>query len=258
VPTTALAHFQQDISRARAIANHAGPLPSGTPAELLLRSDLLRSAWMFAVGGLDAYYCDAYTDVVAAAIISKNRHPGMLLPDFFYEIKFPIRAILEQYTNNQNWRWRMAARRMMERENVLSLDTVRSLFNRFFRDQHKFFRQILEGWVLHANARRRVFGISRNRYNALLAHQRGPALDGAWERMQDRFDAIIQRRHDCIHNCDRPRVSPQPLRAPDIVQNVIEDVEFLVLRSDEHINAEFRQFLLNCGCPPAIVAQAGY
>ena len=66
------------------------------------------------------------------------------------------------------------------------------------------------------------------------------------------------RRHDCIHNCDRPRVSPQPLRAPDIVLNVIEDVEFLVLRSDEHINTEFRQFLLDRGCPPAIVAQAGY
>ena len=97
---------------------------------------------MFAVGGLDAYYCDAYTDVVAAAIISKNRYLAMVLPGFFYEIKFPIRAILEQYTNNQNWRWRMAARRMMERENVLSLDTVRSLFNRFFRDRHKFFESV--------------------------------------------------------------------------------------------------------------------
>jgi hypothetical protein len=258
VPTTALAHFRQDISRARAIVNHAGLLSTGTPAEQLLRSDLLRSGWMFAVGGLDAYYCDAYTDVVAAAIISKNRHPAMVLPDFFYEIKFPIRAILEQYTNNQNWRWRMAARRMMERENVLSLDTVRSLFNRFFRDQHKFFRQILESWVMHANARRRMFGISGNRYNALSPHQRGAALDDAWERMQDRFETIIQRRHDCIHNCDRPRVSPQPLRAPDIVLNVIEDVEFLVLRSDEHINTEFRRFLLDRGCPPAVVAQAGY
>lgn len=158
MPPTALAHFQQDINRARAIVNHAGPLPSGTQAQQLLRSDLLRSGWMFAVGGLDAYYCDAYTDVVAAAIISKNRHPAMTLPDFFYEIKFPIRAILEQYTNNQNWRWRMAARRMMERENVLSLDTVRSLFNRFFRDQHKFFRQILDGWVSRADARRLLFG----------------------------------------------------------------------------------------------------
>lgn len=213
---------------------------------------------MFAVGGLDAYYCDAYTDVVAAAIISKNRHAAMILPDFFYEIKFPIRAILEQYTNNQNWRWRMAARKMMEWENVLRLETVRSLFNPFFRDQHKFFRQILEGWVLHPNARKRVFGISGIRYNALPLNRKGAELDAAWRRMQDRFETIIQRRHDCIHNCDRPRVSPQPLKAPNVVLNVIEDVEFLVLRSDEHVNREFAQFLRDSGCPPFIIAQAGY
>ena len=28
---------------------------------------------MFAVGALDAYFCDAYTDVIAATIISKSR-----------------------------------------------------------------------------------------------------------------------------------------------------------------------------------------
>jgi hypothetical protein len=201
VPATALAHFQQDISRAREIITHATPLPVATPAQRLLRSDLLRSGWMFAVGALDAYFCDARTDVVAAAIISKSRHAPMVLPEFFYEIQFPIRAILEQYIN-QNWRWRMAAREMMERENVLSLETIRKLFNRFFRNGHKFFREVLESWVAHADARRRMFGISRDRFNALAANQRGAVLDAAWDRMQDRFDAIFQRRHDCIHNCD--------------------------------------------------------
>ena len=37
-----------------------------------------------------------------------------------------------------------------------------------------------------------------------------------------------------------------------------EDVEFLVGRCDEHINNEFRQFLLDRGCPAAVVGQAGY
>jgi hypothetical protein len=36
---------------------------------------------MFAVGALDAYFCDGYTDIVAATIISKNRHPAMVLPE---------------------------------------------------------------------------------------------------------------------------------------------------------------------------------
>lgn len=95
MPATAIAHFREDVARARAIIAHADPMPNATPAEQLLRSDLLRSGWMFAVGALDAYFCDAYTDIVAATIIAKNRHALMVLPNFFYEIRFPVRAILE-------------------------------------------------------------------------------------------------------------------------------------------------------------------
>jgi hypothetical protein len=53
-------------------------------------------------------------------------------------------------------------------------------------------------------------------------------------------------------------VAPQPLNRRGTVVKVIEDVEFLVQRSDEHIQTEFRHFLLGCHCPPAIVAAAGY
>jgi hypothetical protein len=60
MPRTALAHFSEDLARARAIVAHADPLPQTTESEGLLRSDLLRGAWMFAVGALDAYFCDAY------------------------------------------------------------------------------------------------------------------------------------------------------------------------------------------------------
>src|SRR5439155_19115863 len=97
VPATALNHFQQDIARARALVTHAIPLPAGTSTQLLLRSDLMRSGWMFTVGALDAYFCDAYTDVVAATIIAKSRHPALNLPEFFHDIRFPVRAILAPY-----------------------------------------------------------------------------------------------------------------------------------------------------------------
>ena len=73
MPATALQHFQEDIARAKALVAHADTLPRTHAAELLLRSDCLRSAWMFAVGALDAYFCDAYTDVVAATASSKSR-----------------------------------------------------------------------------------------------------------------------------------------------------------------------------------------
>ena len=132
MPATALQHFTEDIARARAIVGHAEPLPHATSAGKLLRSDLLRSAWMFAVGALDAYFCDAYTDMIAATAGSKSRQPTITLPEWVYEVKFPLRAILEEY-DNENWRWRMAARKMMERENVISLKAVQDLFNKFFR-----------------------------------------------------------------------------------------------------------------------------
>jgi len=258
VPGTAFSHFQQDIGRARAIVAHADPLPHGTPAHQLLRGDLWRSAWMFGVGALDAYFCDAYTDVVAATIIAKSHHAALVLPEFFHDIRFPVRAILEPYANNINWRWRTAARKMMERENVLSLATIQTLFNKFFRNGQKFFRDLLPAWVVHPDGRRRVFGITAARFNALPPNPRGQAVADAQGRLEERFREIFQRRHDCIHNCDRPRVAPQPLHLANSVMKVIEDVEFLVNRCDEHINSEFREFLVGVGCLPATIAQAGY
>jgi hypothetical protein len=258
MPRTALDHFQEDVARAYAIVAHAHPLPAGTATEQMLRSDLLRSAWMFAVGALDAYFCDAYTDLVAATIISKSRHDSMTLPEFFYNIRFPVRAILETPAVNLNWRWRMAARKMMERENVLSLDEVKKLFNKFFRDHHRIFGDLLDAWIQHPQSKKRLLGITSAAYAGSNPAAQDAARRVAKVQLDERFDMIIQRRHDCIHNCDRPKVAPQPLVKGGTVIKVIEDVEFLVNRCDEHINGEFRQFLLDCGCPPAIVAQAGY
>jgi len=213
---------------------------------------------MFAVGAIDAYFCDASTDIVAATIISKARHQPTVLPDFFYDIRFPIRAILEPYASNENWRWRMAARKMMERENVLSLSAIQTLFNKFFRNGHRFFRDCIPDWIIHDDARKQVFGITRAGFMALPKSQRGRAIDTALRQLEGRYRDLFQRRHDCIHNCDRPRVAPQPLHLAHTVQKVIQDAEFLVHRCDEHVQKEFREFLLACGCPAAIVSQVGY
>lgn len=190
MPTTALNHFNQDIARAHAICAHADRLPRSNAAEQLLRSDLLRSAWMFAVGAMDAYFCDAYTDIVAATIISKSRHPAANLPDFFYDIRFPVRAILEPYANNENWRWRMAARKMMD---VLSLPTVQTLFNKFFRRGHKFFRDRMADWIVHPDAKKRLFGITRAAFNAIGANHRAKAIEDAQDQMEERYRDLIQR-----------------------------------------------------------------
>ncbi len=258
MPATPLQHFNEDVARVRALIAHADTLPQTNDAERLLRSDILRSAWMFAIGALDAYFSDAYTDVVAAAIISKSRHNPMDLPDFFYDIKLPVRAILEPYAVNVNWRWRMAARRMMDRENVLTLAAIQGLFNKFFRDGHRLFGDVLDSWITHLDARKRLFGTTQIAFSRLSGTPLSDARKLAIQQMRKRFAEIFQRRHDCIHNCDRPRVSPQRLVLSGTVLKVVQDVEFLVGRCDEHINSEFREFLLHRGCPAAIVTQAGY
>jgi len=152
----------------------------------------------------------------------------------------------------------MAARKMMERENVIKFSTIQALFNKFFRKGHRFFRDLLAAWISRPDARIRLFGVSRADYLAMNDADKHKARDIANDQLEDRFRAIFQRRHDCIHNCDRPRMSPQPLGKGGTVLKVIQDVEYLVNRSDEHIHTEFRQFLVGIGCSAATITQAGY
>jgi hypothetical protein len=152
----------------------------------------------------------------------------------------------------------MAARKMMDRENVIKLSTIQSLFNKFFRRGHKFFRDLLDAWISRPDARIRLFGVSRVDYLAMTDADKHQAREEANDQLEDRFRTIFQRRHDCIHNCDRPRMSPQPLDKGGTVLKVIQEIEYLVHRSDEHINTEFRQFLIDVGCSAATIAQAGY
>jgi len=53
-------------------------------------------------------------------------------------------------------------------------------------------------------------------------------------------------------------MSPQPLDKGSTVLKVIQDVDYLVHRCDEHITAEYRQFLVGVGCSAATISQAGY
>ncbi|MBM4011351.1 MAG: hypothetical protein FJ286_08220 [Planctomycetes bacterium] len=212
---------------------------------------------MFAVGAIDAYFSDAYADLVAATAISKQRHPSIVLPDSIQNIKVPIRAVLETY-NSRDWRWRMAARTMVDSTSFLSLESIRKSFNPFFRKSHKLFGDTLTDWIQHPAAKIRLFGMSANVYSALNPAGKDKAMKNVQSQFAERYDSIFQRRHDCIHNCDRPRLSPQPLTRAATVERVVQDAVFLVERCDDHITLEFREFLLGCGCPTTVITQAGY
>ena len=122
--------------------------------------------------------------------------------------------------------------------------------NPFFPEnqQKKFFTEVIGQWITRRNATARLFGITSTAYSSMTANQRDDARKAAFKQMEKRFESIIQRRHDCIHNCDRPRNAPQPIGRLGTVRNVIRDVRFLVTQCDQHIDVEFLLFLDRIGC----------
>lgn len=238
---TAKRHFDDDLNRAQALLDHAIRMPQGT-----LRGDILRAAWMMTVGGCDAYFSDAYADLICRALRAKELQPEVDIPDRLNNLKVPVVAVIRQQ-HLGGWRWRMAARELIEDENVLSLEKIKHLFNHFFRKSQKLLtKETIEAWITHNQAKTRNFGISRADYRALAAQAKNHAKERALDRLHVRFDGIFQRRHDCIHNCDRPLTALQPI-ANVTVEKCIQDIRFIVERCHEGFVAEFPVYLANLG-----------
>jgi hypothetical protein len=88
---------------------------------------------MMAVGASDAYFCDAYGDLLARALRAKSIQPGVQIPDRLNNLKVPVITVLSG--THEGWRWRMAARELIEKENVLALKKIRELFNHFLSEE---------------------------------------------------------------------------------------------------------------------------
>lgn len=237
---TAFNHFQDDISRARALLTHAEGLPEGR-----LQDDISRSAWMLAVGACDAFFSDAYADLVSRALRAKEIEPNIEVPDRLNNLKVPAIAVIRH--ENDGWRWRMAARELIEEENVLSLEKIRKLFNHFLPAAAKLAsRDTMEEWIVHRDSKQRLFGLTATEYRAKNPQQKSVARQDALEKFSDRFALIFQRRHDCIHNCDRPKMVPQGITCR-ASRKAIEDIEFLVGRCRERLVQNFAGYLTDLG-----------
>src|SRR5688572_4511757 len=115
---TPINHFSQDIQRAKNLRTYAEGLATGT-----IKNDILRASWMIAVGALDAYFCDAYGDLLARTFRAKKAQPAVELPKKMKNITVPIPVILDN-TLNGGWAWRMIARDLIEKDNVLSVNKI--------------------------------------------------------------------------------------------------------------------------------------
>jgi hypothetical protein len=237
---TAKNHFDEDIKRASDMTTHASPLPVSVVSD-----DIRRAAWMMAVGALDAFFSDAYADLVARTLRARDIQDEITIPSRLNNLKLPVTAFVNAVA--PGWRWRMAARELIEEENVLSLNQIRGLFNQFFDDKRKLLNKATIGpWISHTQARQRVFGISRTAYAALPNPSKPKARETALVCMETHYEEIFQRRHDCIHNCDRPHTALQNITQIS-AKKTIEDVTFLVERCFDSLHTEFPLYLQTLG-----------
>ena len=244
---TAIRHFGQDIQRAKNLVLLSEQLNDQSEHD-----DILRFAWMMAVRACDAYFCDAYGDLIARTLRAKSNEKSIKLPDRLSYLKIPVIAVIRSSVK-EGWRWRMAARELIEKESVLSLEEIKGLFNQFCRDGQKIANvDTIEAFILRPKSHFRLFGISKTDYRRLSGDAKETTKKQALRHFEERFQEIFQRRNDCIHNCDRPKIAIQIIRKTQ-VEKVIEDIEFLVNVCNDILLIEFPLYLNRLGFSTATI-----
>lgn len=248
MPSTALSHFIQDIDRAKDLRLHADTLSAST-----LKDDIYRASWMIAIGALDAYFCDAFADLLSKILIAKSIDNRIQLTARVRTLKLPINSIINAQSTASNWKWRNAARDLIEKDNVLSIDKIKELFNHIMDEKNKILsKSMMEDWLINKSAKYRLMGITPTAYKKLSKSDREKKQKAMLEKLTNRYTSLIQRRHDCIHNCDRPKVSLTRISSSDVLK-VVEDIEFLVITLNAHIDKNLRRHLLSIGCNKSLV-----
>ena len=149
----------------------------------------------------------------------------------------------------------MSARELVEKENVLSFAQIRGLFNQFFPNKQGLLsRDRVLGWITDPLAQHRHFGLSAVQLAAVPAATLAETKEKALAHFETKFITIFQRRHDCIHCCDRPKSAVQTINFL-AVRKKLEDVEFLVNRCHAELCARFGLYLADLGFSGATRSQ---
>ena len=123
---------------------------------------------------------------------------------------------------------------MMEKDNMLQLGRVKDLLNPDLAPSHKLWPDLAPRYI--ALNRKRLTGISVADYAALNGKNKEDSRKRAAAAVLRRIGSIVQRRHDIVHNCDRPKNAPQVLKI-GTAKNMLLDVGSFVTILDEHRGA---------------------
>jgi hypothetical protein len=230
MPTTARSHFDDDIQRAWSMFDLA---VETTPINTPRSDDIGRVSVAFGVGAMDAYLCDAFVDTLVRCLRS-CRQNGHNPPDGYGKLELPIGPLMADYPARSNWGLRMATRALMERDNLLRLSRLKELLNPALPQGRKLWPDLAQEFV-DLN-RKRLAGYRKAEYNALMGKAKSEGPKDVTNNVMARMGDIVQRRHDIVHNCDRPKTAKQLLTLGQ-AKAMLADVHDFVKILDQHLDA---------------------
>ncbi len=204
MPTTAKNHFDKDIARAFALHAKAETLQTSGDATQL-PEDIRGAAVALAVGAMDAYFCDKYVDCLTAAVQSYSRNAwNGPFPAAFRQQRLPAGEVLDaSRPHRPKWGIRMAAKAVMEKDNMYSLSRLHDVFNGILPSGQKLWLGIVPPLV--ALVRRRFTRFLPSDLATLTGKPLQNAQKGVVSSVKKRISTTVQFRHDWIHNCSRPK-----------------------------------------------------
>lgn len=229
MPNTARHHFDEDIQRAEALHGHADGLPGR------LATDTRSAAIAMAVGAMDAYLCDAYVDCLTSVLRAyRNGAWSGDLPAFYFNQQLPAGEVLDtSRASRPQWGIRMAARRVMEKDNMLSITRVKDHFNPILPTGEKIWADFLPR-LLALGYKRLTGPRTQAEIDALQGDQKNAAVNKAISTVMQRLGGIIQIRHDWVHNCGRPKVAITAYTSGEAAAR-LADVRAFVDALDDHL-----------------------
>jgi hypothetical protein len=190
-----------------------------------------------AVGSLDAYLCDAYVDCLTAVLraYAQNTWVGKL-PAAYAKQMLPAGEILKSTRRHRPlWRVRMAARKVMEKDNMLALSRIEDCFNGILPPAQKLWLALIPNLTAH-NLKR----LTKHNAADMAGFAAGKPLEKAQKQViaavKARIGKIIQFRHDWIHNCGRPKTAIVDL-THGRAKARIRDIKLFIEDLDDHLTA---------------------
>ena len=207
---------------------------AGDPDRLC--EDFRLSSVALAVGALDAYLCDAYVDCLTAVLRAYTQGQWVgALPASYSKQMLPAGEILSSTRQHRPlWRVRMATRKVMEKDNMLSLSRLEDCFNGILPNNQKLWLDFVPVLAAHNRARltrhiaEDLVGLAVD--DLILAKKQIAAA------VKARLGTTIQIRHDWIHNCGRPKNAIQGL-SHNQASARIRDVRLFIEDLDDHIDS---------------------